>query len=300
MLSFDARKQNPVEFLEQYQKCFNLITEVNRMKINLIKFVKPSFFEEFNLFLQENDYESCKLKFIELHISIYTTNKKKEVDLEFDPSNIEKFVRDKVKGIKKFITTDENIIVNLVLLSMPCEVSELFYSSTMCASVNDLFTYSLSLDRFKESDSEVNSAGDSPLNDDLNLSEPQASTSGVSLVNLAVLERANDDNLDPIFMRLNNDSDSSSESDDNARSINTSAVNLVIQKSQADSDGIVLNKSLDNVSSSPPRVDLINTSNKKDNQKKNRKNKRAFDDATLGVEPVELRKSKRNKKSSKN
>lgn len=108
-LSFKAETDDPIVFLECYENCFNRLTEVDKMKINLIKFVKEEHFDQFNSYIQSNEYEKVRKMFIELHISYFTKNREDELNITFKEDKIQDFIRKKIKVLKKFLTTDESL-----------------------------------------------------------------------------------------------------------------------------------------------------------------------------------------------
>lgn len=170
------------------------------MKINLIKFVKQTFFESFNNYIQSNSYESSKYKFVELHLSLFTEKRKNRLNIQFTPKNVNEFIKQKEISIKKYITNDESIIVKLILSSMPPQVCELFYLNNMSDNLDDLKTYSLSIDAVDEyflSNSENNSIR-------LNRSKSLDEVENVALVELANLEKG-ERNQDNLFLQFEDD-----------------------------------------------------------------------------------------------
>lgn len=226
-LSFNPQSDNVVEFLDSYERCFNLLKEEDRMKVNLIKFVSPRFLDKFNKYMVSHSYQETKRKFVDLHISTFTEFRHDQLNVEFISDQVTEFIKKKSKALKKFITSNEDLIVKLVLSSMPNETADLFYLHGMCKTLDDLNTFALSLDHFDDNDSSINNSRVN-CNDATDLNSNMEENRCISLIELARSERNAGDVHDPIFLPLSNNSESLDKTitDDNSDSNNSPCPSL--------------------------------------------------------------------------
>ena len=262
--------------MERYENCFDKTKEEERMKFVLMSFVLPCDENEMNNFVQMNDYQTAKKKFIDKYISIFTKERKEQINIQFDRDNLAEYIRGKVKSVKRYLTNDEMTIVKIVLSSFLPEVADLFYINGMSGSIEDLIAYGSSLDGISNPFISSNSSTSS---EHLSNSCLQTTSAPQSLIQLARQERENQNcNQDLFLPPIENVSSNENETDQS----------IVNQPDEANHDSMSLEDesfTRDQMPSLPETAaSCVSKSNNQQNKQPIRRSKRKREETEINLQ----------------
>lgn len=201
-LGFSLGLTNPLEFIVQFEKCFNITTESRNMKTQLIKFVPEEDKQVFSNFVIELDYQSMKEKFIDTYLDSYLENRFNAINIKLEEFKVTQFIKTKFNGLKKFTEKLDCEIIEDILISLPYKISKIFYQNRTFKDYKDMIEYSKVLDRYASNKSSSNSERED-RNLGLESNEIRNFNSSKELISYAISERDNEQEIDDeIFLKI--------------------------------------------------------------------------------------------------
>lgn len=166
----------------------------------------------------------------------------------------------------------------------------------MCSTIDDLITYSKSLDAIEDTDDSNDGEGlTTPDNCALNNNISSTNAKTLSLVKLASFEKENPNDLNSIFMQFDSENSISSKSDISVKGQSISSVSSVInEETSFNQTGQCNSKADTECATASPRDEGETTAGKSKAQAIN-KNKRRFADVERNEVTKNVRRSKRKK-----
>lgn len=125
-LVFAVGKTNPLIFLNEFEKCDDTKTEKDKL-FKIRNFVSEQDKTDFSTLYFKGDWPKARSNFLNKYSLPFTVNKKKDLSFTFrEETSLRSFVDRKIKAMSTYTTLTLENQLEMILLELPNEVSNLF------------------------------------------------------------------------------------------------------------------------------------------------------------------------------
>lgn len=201
-LKFQVGQVNPVFFIKSFEGCFDVASETEKMKSKLVSFVPRVDQDRYSCYVFEQTYAEMKSRFIKDYIEAFTSKRADNLQVVFEPGNLQSFIKEKFGRIKEHFDMPEACVLEEILASLPGTVSALFYLSGMYDSYSNLIEFAKIADRKMNMQTAETDKSASRIPKDQSLPD-DSDASRRAFMAMAEEERAQENPIDnPLFLPI--------------------------------------------------------------------------------------------------